>query len=120
MIEILDRSTGSTIGIKISDEIEAEDYENLLPRFDQAISEHGEINLLVLIDDFEGLDDLDAAKADYEFGTNEYRQVRRAAFVSDKNWHKWAIKLLDPFTRRTDEKFFEPDALDEAWEWVKK
>jgi hypothetical protein len=85
---------------------------------DQAITDHGEINLLILLDDFEGWDDLKAAKADYKFGKNEYRQVRRCAFVSDKNWHKWVIKILDPFTRRTEEKFFEPDDLDAAWEWV--
>jgi hypothetical protein len=25
---------------------------------------------------------------------------------------------MDPFTRRTKEKIFEPDQLQEAWAWV--
>jgi hypothetical protein len=27
---------------------------------------------------------------------------------------------MDPFTRRSEEKFFEPDQLAEAWDWVKE
>jgi hypothetical protein len=29
-----------------------------------------------------------------------------------------AIKVMDPFTRRTDEKTFDPGHLEEAWEWI--
>ncbi|MDX1437422.1 MAG: STAS/SEC14 domain-containing protein [Anaerolineales bacterium] len=117
MFEILEQSTSSTIGFKVAGKVSSEDYTVLLERIDKAISENEKINLLVLVEDFDGWDDLEAAKADYRFGREQYRHVERCAFVSDKNWHKWAIKVLDPFTRRTDEKFFEPEELDEAWQW---
>jgi hypothetical protein len=118
MFTILDKSKGNCLGFKVSGKAKKEDYEMLLPKLDEAISAYGKINLLALLEDFEGWEDLDTARMDFEFGTQQYRQVERCAFVSDKNWHKWMVKIMDPFTRRTQEKFFEPDQLEEAWEWV--
>ena len=118
MIEILNQSTENCIGFKISGELTAGDYEVLLPKLDEAIAAQGVISMLVLIEGFDGWAGLDAAKADFQLGTRHYRQVERCAFVSDKKWHKWAVKLLGPFTRRTREKYFEPAQLDEAWAWA--
>jgi hypothetical protein len=118
MIQILPESTDTCIGFKISGKVVAEDYDLLLPVLDRAITAHGSINLLVLMEDFEGYEGLEAAKADYRFGTHQYRQVAKAAFVSDKKWFEWAVKIMDPFTRRTKEKNFAPDQLKEAWAWV--
>ena len=118
MIEILNQSTETCIGFKISGELTAGDYEVLLPKLDEAIAAQGVISMLVLIEGFDGWAGLDAAKADFQLGTRQYRRVERCAFVSDKKWHKWAVKLLGPFTRRTREKYFEPAQLDEAWAWA--
>jgi len=117
MFEILPGSTGTSIGFKISGEVTAEDYEQLLPKLDEAIATHGKINLLVLIEDFD-FEGFDAAKADFNFGTHQYRQVEKAAFVSDKKWLERMVKIMDPFTRRTAEKTFEPDQIEDAWAWV--
>ena len=118
MIEILPESTETCIGFKISGEVEAEDYENLLPKLDAAIAAHGKINLLVVMEDYEGFDGLEAAKADFRFGTQQYRLVEKAAFVSDKKWMGRMVKIMDPFTRRTDEKTFDPDKIEAAWAWI--
>jgi hypothetical protein len=117
LFELLPESTETTIGFKISGKITAADYDALLPKLDEAIAAHGKINLLVLVKDFD-FKGLDAAKADFQFGTHQYRQVEKAAFVSDKKWMEWSIKIMDPFTRRTDEKTFGPEQLEEAWTWV--
>ena len=119
MFEILPESDDDCFGFKVSGKVTAGDYADLLPKIDAAIAVVGRINMLVLIDDLEGWEGLDAAKADYKFGTQEYRQVDRCAFVSDKKWFKWVVKVMDPFTRRTDEKFFEPAELDQAWAWAR-
>lgn len=118
MIEILPLSTESCIGFKVSGKVTAEDYDVLIPKLDQAIAASGKVNLLVLMGEFEGMKGLDAAKADFHFGTHQYRQVEKAAFVGDKKWLDRIVKIMDPFTRRTDEKSFDPDQLDEAWAWV--
>lgn len=117
MFEILPESTDACIGFKISGKVTVEDYDTLLPVLDRAIAENGKINLLVLLEDFD-FKDFEAAKADFQFGTHQYREVEKAAFVSDKKWLEWSIKILDPFTRRTEEKNFAPNQLEGAWSWV--
>ncbi|MES0360826.1 MAG: STAS/SEC14 domain-containing protein [Anaerolineales bacterium] len=117
MIELLPESTGTCIGFKISGKVTAEDYQTLVPIVDEAIAAHGSLNLLVLMEDFKA-EDFEAAKADFHFGTHQYRQVEKAAFVSDKKWMEWIVKIMDPFTRRTKEKNFEPDQIEEAWAWI--
>jgi hypothetical protein len=99
--------------------VTAEDYEGLLPVLDKAIAAQGRTNLLIVIEDMEGWGSLDAAKADFDLGTQRFRQVERAAFVGDKKWQEWAIKTMDPLTRRTTERFFSLAQLEEAWQWVK-
>jgi len=118
MFEILDKSTGACIGFKASGKAVAADYELLLPKLDAAIEAHGKINMVVVLGDFEGWGDLDAAKADFKFGKEQYRSVERCAFVSDKKWYKWMVRIMDPFTRRTDEAYFEPAQIQDAWDWA--
>ena len=120
MIEILPQSSGACIGFKISGKVTNIDYEVLLPKLDKAIAASGKINMLVVMGDFEGWASLEAAKADYKLGTHQYRQVEKAAFVGEKKWQEWMVKIMDPFTRRTEERFFGLDQLDEAWQWVKE
>ena len=117
MFEFLPESTETCLGFKISGKVTAADYDTLLPKLDEAIAAHGKINLVVLVEDFD-FKGFDAAKADFKFGTHQYRQVEKAAFVSDKKWLEWSIKIMDPFTRRTKEKNFEPEQLQEAWAWI--
>jgi hypothetical protein len=118
MFQILEESTETCIGFKASGKAVTADYEMLLPRLDKAIKAHGKINMVVVLEDFDGWGELDAAKADFRFGTDEYRDVERCAFVSDKKWHKWMVKIMDPFTRHTDEAFFELSQLQDAWDWA--
>jgi len=120
MFEILSESTPGCIGFKVSGKISVEDYDELLPVVDKAIEEQGKINMLVLMDDFKGVSEYEVLVKDFNFGTHAYKTVERCAFVSDKKWHKWLVKVMDPFTRRTEEKFFEPKQLAEAWDWVKE
>ena len=120
MFELLPQSTESCIGFKISGKVTAEDYDVLLPKLDEAIAATGKINLLVLMGDFKWRGGLEGAKADFQMGTQQYRQVERAAFVGEKRWQEWMIKILGPFTRHTIERFFEVDQLEDAWSWIKE
>ena len=120
MFELLDESTENCVGFRVSGKVSTEDYDVVLPKLDAAIEAHGRINLLVEWGEVEGMEGLDAAKADWSLGTHQYRQVDKAAFVGDKKWQKSVIKIMDPFTRRTTERFFGIDQLQEAWRWVKE
>lgn len=117
MIELLPQSTGNVVGFKISGKLSAHDYALMMPKIDELIDKYEEIHLLMLVEYFEGAG-LDAIKPDFNFGTNQYRQVRKAAFVTEKRWMKRLVKMLDPFTRRTEERIFDLDHFDEAWQWL--
>jgi hypothetical protein len=119
MIEILGESTENCMGFKVTGKLATEDYDALIPKLDEALAAWGKINMFVLVEGLEGWDGLGAAKADFAFGKKQYRSVERCAFVSDRNWHKWVVKLIDPFTSRTKEAFFEPSQIEEAWAWAK-
>ncbi len=120
MFDLLPESTENCVGFRVGGKVSAEDYEVLLPKLDAAIRAHGKINLLVLMEDFEGWAGLDSAKADFRLGTRQYRRVQRAAFVGQGEWQKRLVKIMDPLTRHTEERFFETDQLEEAWRWVKE
>ena len=120
MFEDLPESTATNIGFKVSGKLTSEDYDVLLPKLDEAISAHGKINLLMVLGEFDGWDDLEAAQADYKLGTHQYHQVEKAAFVGDKKWQDWMVKIMGPFTRHTKERFFEIDQLEDAWSWIKE
>lgn len=120
MIKILPQSSESCIGFHVSGRVTSEDYNVLLPLLDEAIAASGRINMLVLMRDFEGWVGLEAIKADFELGTHQYRYVEKTAFVGKQKWLEWAVWIMDPFTRRTDERFFSPAQLEEAWQWVKE
>ena len=94
MIEILSQSTDTCVGIKFSGKITAEDYEVLLPKMDEAIAASGKINFLVVMGDFKWRGGLEGAKADFKMGTQQYRQVEKAAFIGEKKWQEWMLKIL--------------------------
>ena len=119
MFEVLPESTDRCIGFKISGKVTADDYNIVLPRLDAAIAAHGKVNLVVVLSGFDGYDDLDAAKADWHFGRDQYRQVEKAAFVGDSIWVARMVRIMDPFTRNTEERAFTPDQIDDAWAWAK-
>ena len=118
MIEILPESTEKCIGFRFSGKLGTKDYERLFTETDKAIAKYGKINLLADFGDFSGWDSLDAAKDDFKFGTHRYRKVEKAAFVGEKRWQEWMVKIMAPFTRHTEERFFTPDNREEAWAWV--
>ncbi len=118
MIAYLPQSSETCLGFEVSGKLTTGDYEAFLPKLDKAIAAHGKINLLMVIDKFEGYAGADVAKTDFKFGTHQYHEVEKCALVGSKNWQKWLLKVIDPFTRRTDERYFDLDQLDEAWQWV--
>ena len=112
------RSSATCLGIKVSGKVSTADYRILRERLQAMIATHGQANLVVLIEDFEGWDDADAVREDVALGFDEYPQIDRAAFVVDNRWYAAAVKLLDPLTRLTEEKAFSPQEIDDAWDWA--
>ncbi len=94
------------------------DYQKFLPTLEEAIREQGQISLLLELENFHGWDK-EAAKDDYEFTRSHLENFKRIAIVGDSRWEKWLTLLAKPFVD-VEVRFFTPDQLSEAWDWVRE
>ena len=94
------------------------DYQKFLPMLEEAIKEQGEVSLLLELENFHGWD-REAAKDDYQFAKSHLDKFRRIAIVGESRWEKWMTLLAKPFVD-VEVRFFTPDQLSEAWDWVRE
>ena len=83
------------LGLEAIDDVEKDDYENvLLPAVEAAIAEHGKVRLVYVLgpdfDDYEG----EAAWEDLKLGTRHPAAFERIAIVTDARWAGPAIKVF--------------------------
>ena len=116
MIEYLDAGTSTCFVVKFSGKLRGPEYQELIGQVESAIQAHGTVNLVLVMQALE-FPEWEAIKADTHFGSKDYRQVRRAAYVGDQKWAEWFVKLIGPFTR-TEERLFQPDQLNDAVTWA--
>lgn len=120
MIELLPESTGACLGFKLSGKVTDKDRDAILPKFDEAVAAYGKINVLYLMVDFEGWEGLEAGRDGFRLVGERYHQVEKAAFVGEEKWQEQFVRIVDPITWHTEERFFEHAQLEEAWAWIKE
>lgn len=118
MYQLLDQSSDKVIGIRVSQQLTKEDYETLIPLWENAIQEHGKIRMLWLMDDFKGWSP-EALLEDLKFDFKHNQEVERLAVVGQNWWEDWMTQVTDLVFTQSDARYFEPDKLQEAWDWVR-
>ena len=83
------------LGLEAVDDVEKEDYENvILPAIDAAIAEHGKVRLVYVLgpefDDYEG----EAVWEDLKLGGRHPTSFERMAIVTDARWAAPAVKMF--------------------------
>ena len=83
------------LGFEAVDDVEKEDYENvLLPAVEAAIAKDGKVRLLYVLghefDDYEG----EAVWEDLKLGTRHPASFERIAIVTDARWVGRAVKVF--------------------------
>lgn len=117
MYRILDRSDNGIVGIKVESKLNAEEYELLNAYLEQLRLEVGPINFLCDMAEFPGMN----CQALWEELIRHLRNIRecqRIAVVGDRRWLECGTKVFEPWLQ-TQLKYFSPDQIDEAWNWVK-
>jgi hypothetical protein len=117
MIEILEPSTPTTLGVRISGKVTGPDYQQFLDAVGERLKTGAPLNLVVELSDFEFYGDFEAAKMDFKFGFGEYKHIQKAAFVGDQKWIGWFTHFIGIFTR-AEEKHFPAGQLDTAFQWA--
>ena len=118
MIRLLSDMPPGVLGVEAVDDVEKEDYTNVLvPAVDAAIAEHGKVRMVYVLgpefDEYEG----DAVWEDMKLGAKRARSFERIAVVSDARWVRPAVRVLSvlwPGQARA----FRLDALEDAKAWA--
>ena len=95
MIRLLGHMPAGVLGLEAVDDVEREDYENvILPAIDDAIAQHGKVRLVYVLgpefDDYEG----GAVWEDLKLGVRHPTLFERIAIVTDARWAGPAIKVF--------------------------
>ena len=113
-------SRSEVVGIRLTGELAAEDYDRLAPHLEEKARAHGPLRVLVLMEDWNGWDSLTAMWEDLKLDAalNEHASGR-LAMVGEEDWERWmteAAKLLTEGKLR----YFDRSALAAAWTWVQE
>ncbi|MDJ0848254.1 MAG: STAS/SEC14 domain-containing protein [Myxococcota bacterium] len=119
MIKLLPESEGNLIAIQVSGRLTGDDYDReWAPRLREAIEQHGQVRVLVYLDEtFEGWE-ASAIWEETKFGLQNMAGIEKAAIVGGPDW---VGKLAELFGNVIpgEYKSFETGDLEEAFAWVK-
>jgi hypothetical protein len=117
MFEILERSTGNVIGMKVQGKLVHEDYAQFVPKLEKLIEEHGSIRCYCELTDFHGITP-HALWDELKFDVKHFKDVERCAMVGDPSWHQWMTKTGQAIFSHAQMRYFDQSQSEEAWQWV--
>jgi hypothetical protein len=95
MIRILGDMPSGVLGLEAVDDVEKEDYENVIvPAINEAIARHGKVRLVYVLgprfDDYEA----EAVWEDVKLGMRRPASFERIAIVTNARWAGPAVKIF--------------------------
>ena len=121
MIERLKDMPPGTIGFRATDEIEREDYDDVLvPELHRALEAHGELRTLYVIDDLEEIEPgalWADSKLGFDLGVRHHHAWVRSAIVTDIDWMARATRLF-AWMIPGEARVFPLAELEQAKAWV--
>ena len=92
MIEILEKSSGKVLGLRVNGKLVHEDYQKFVPMLEEMIQKHGSIRCYFEMAEFHGITP-HALWDELKFDIKHCRDVERCAVVGEKTSHEWMTKL---------------------------
>lgn len=95
MIKLLRGMPAGVLGLQAIDDVEEEDYRNVVvPAVEAAIAEHGKVRLVYVLgpefDEYEG----EAAWEDLKLGVRHPASFERIAIVTDARWAARTVRIF--------------------------
>ncbi len=120
MLEIIPRSQGKILGVRLTGKVTDSDYEEIfLPALQKVIDEFGKVRCLYFMDSgFEGWT-LGAMWDDTKFGVRHRNDFEKCAIVGGPKWAEWGTKLVAHFLS-AEIKTYSEDQVEEAWSWIQE
>jgi hypothetical protein len=120
VIERIAEMPPGAIGLRAGGKLSREDYESVLePALEEGIGS-GELRLVFVIDDFDGLEPgamIEDMKTGFKALIRDHSAWKRFALVTDVDWIATAFRLFTWMTPG-EVKIFGLDGIDEAKAWV--
>jgi hypothetical protein len=120
MIGPIEDMPAGTIGLEASGKLSREDYRNVLePALDQAVKS-GELRLMFVLSDYEGLEPgawLEDMKTGLKAWVREHSAWRRFALVTDVEWVVRSMRLF-AWVAPGEVMTYGLDEVDQAKAWV--
>jgi hypothetical protein len=107
---------GRLLAIHVSGKLVAADYYQLVPEFERLVLQHGKLDVLFNMTDFDGWD---AAVFwdNIRFDLKHLSDSNRLAMVGGEKWQRAMAKCCERFTKATV-KYFDHSATSEARKWL--
>ena len=110
---------GKILVLKLSGELKKEHLAEADELIDDKLDERESPPILLDLRRYEGAEDLSTAWQELKLLTTHGDRVEKIAVVGSLDWQKLATFLVSPFTRAT-ERFYEPDEIQDALEWLRE
>ncbi len=109
---------GKILVLKMSGVMKKEHLDEASELVTEKIQESELGSLLVDMRHYEGAEDLKTMWNEFKLVTANKNSVEKIAIVGNLDWQKLATLIVSPFTKAT-ERFFEPDEIDDAINWLR-
>lgn len=110
---------GKILVLKLVGEFKKENVAEVDKLLDDKLDEREDAQVLLDLRRYDGAPDLSSAWQELKLVTTHADKVEKIAVIGSLDWQKLATLLVSPFTRAT-ERFFEPDELQDAVDWLRE
>jgi len=115
---IEDGTAHRVLQINVTGKLVEQDYQQLIKRTNELVAQHGKINMLVELTDFEGWT-AGAAWEDLKFGMDHFSHIERMALIGESIWEKGMTFFIKPFTS-AEVRYFDQADSEAAYNWTRE
>jgi hypothetical protein len=119
MVEVLP-APDHVLALRIAGTLTPEDYDRIIAEVEAKLQRHPRIGVYVDMTNFEDLTAKAAAK-DIRYSLSKLGDLKRfprEALVTNKQWLRTLVKILDPLVPYVEARAFEPSEREQALAWV--
>lgn len=116
MLSYREYDNALAVEITIKGFVTTKEFEATAKKLEAFITRHGKVNVLEVIEDFEGMDGT-AFWEDFKFTLRHLNDFSRCAIVSDGKWVTPWSEIVAPFFKG-EVRYFPPDEIEAAREWL--
>jgi len=116
MLEVL-TAADNIVELSLKGTIRSTDFQRIAQHVDGLIARYGMIRLLLDASEFDGWQDVAAAKTHFLFVKEHHSRVERIAVLGSQQWQHWLASAISVFVH-PEVRCFEPDHKKAALKWL--